>query len=54
MAESQPGEELTDEVTGQIVTFLDSLTGMLPEITTPVLPAETATTPRPSAEVLLQ
>ena len=52
MAESQLGEELTDEETNQIVAFLGSLTGELPEVTTPVLPAETAATPRPSAEVL--
>ena len=52
MAESQLGEELTGEEADQIVAFLDSLTGDLPEITTPVLPPETATTPRPTAEVL--
>ena len=52
MAESQLGEELTDDETTQIVAFLDSLTGELPPITTPVLPAETASTPRPSAEIL--
>lgn len=54
MAESQLGEELTEEETDQIVAFLDSLTGTLPEITTPILPAETATTPRPTAEILPQ
>jgi cytochrome c peroxidase len=52
MAESQLGESLTDDETTKIVAFLDSLTGELPEITTPILPAETATTPRPSAEIL--
>ena len=51
MAESQLGEELSDDEASQIVAFLDSLTGTLPEITVPVLPAETATTPRPTAEV---
>ena len=51
MAESQLGEELSDDEANQIVAFLDSLTGTLPEITVPVLPAETATTPRPTAEV---
>jgi cytochrome c peroxidase len=29
-----------------------SLTGLLPEVSVPVLPAETATTPRPTAEIL--
>ncbi|MDR5651660.1 cytochrome-c peroxidase [Ruixingdingia sedimenti] len=52
MAESQLGEELADQEADQIVAFLDSLTGTLPAITVPVLPAETATTPRPTAEVL--
>lgn len=51
MAESQLGEELSDDEANQIVAFLDSLTGTLPEITVPVLPAETAATPRPTAEV---
>jgi cytochrome c peroxidase len=54
MAESQLGEELSDQEADQLVAFLDSLTGQVPEITTPVLPAETATTPRPTAEVLPQ
>lgn len=54
MAESQLGEALSDGEADQIVAFLDSLTGTLPEITTPVLPAETATTPRPTAEILPQ
>jgi cytochrome c peroxidase len=51
MAESQLGEELKPEETAQIVAFLDSLTGALPPITLPVLPAESATTPRPTSEV---
>ena len=54
MAESQLGEELTDTEADQIVAFLGSLTGELPEITTPVLPPETATTPRPTADILPQ
>ena len=33
-----------------IVAFLESLTGKVPELTYPILPAETATTPRPSGE----
>lgn len=52
MAESQLGEALSDEEADSIVAFLDSLTGSVPEVTVPVLPAETATTPRPTAEIL--
>ncbi|RGP35327.1 cytochrome-c peroxidase [Pseudotabrizicola alkalilacus] len=51
MAESQLGEQLAPEETAQLVAFLDSLTGTLPPVTLPVLPAETAETPRPSSEV---
>ncbi|GAB1362255.1 hypothetical protein MASR1M32_14910 [Rhodobacter sp.] len=51
MAESQLGESLHPEETAQLVAFLDSLTGTLPTVTLPVLPAETATTPRPTAAV---
>lgn len=54
MAESQLGDELTDEEADQIVAFLDSLTGTMPEVTVPILPPETATTPRPTAEILQQ
>jgi len=52
MAESQLGEELTETEADQIVAFLDSLTGEMPEVTVPILPPETASTPRPTAEVL--
>ncbi len=52
MAESQLGEELADGEADQIVAFLDALTGEVPDVTVPVLPAETDTTPRPSAEIL--
>lgn len=48
MAESQLGESLKPEETAQIVAFLDSLTGTMPEVTLPVLPPETAGTPRPT------
>lgn len=51
MGESQLGESLTDEETDQIVAFLESLTGTMPEVTYPVLPPETAATPRPTAEI---
>lgn len=52
MAESQLGEELTDMEADKIVAFLGSLTGELPKVEYPVLPAETATTPRPTGEVV--
>lgn len=51
MAESQLGEALKPEETAQLVAFLDSLTGTLPAITLPVMPAETANTPRLTSEV---
>ncbi len=51
MAESQLGEELTPEETTQVVAFLESLTGTVPQITVPVLPVETASTPRPDSMV---
>jgi cytochrome c peroxidase len=51
MAESQLGEALKPEETAQLVAFLESLTGTLPAITLPVLPAETATTPRPTTMI---
>jgi cytochrome c peroxidase len=52
MADSQLGEELTDMEADQIVAFLDALTGKVPDVTVPTLPAETAGTPRPTAEVM--
>jgi len=52
MGTAQLGEELKDEEVDLIVAFLDSLTGKMPEVTYPILPAETATTPRPSGEVM--
>ncbi len=51
MGSAQLGEELTDADSEAIVAFLHSLTGAMPEITYPVLPAETKDTPRPSGEV---
>ncbi|MCB1418514.1 MAG: cytochrome-c peroxidase [Notoacmeibacter sp.] len=51
MAESQLGEELSDKEADQLVAFLGSLTGKVPEVTYPILPAETAATPRPTGEV---
>jgi len=52
MAESQLGEELDDQSVAELVAFLESLTGEVPEVTYPILPAETSTTPRPSGEVV--
>ncbi len=54
MAESQLGEEVSDERADQLVAFLESLTGTVPEVTYPILPAETATTPQPSHDILPQ
>jgi len=51
MAESQLGEALTDTEADQIVAFLESLTGEVPEVTYPILPPETAATPRPTAHI---
>jgi cytochrome c peroxidase len=51
MGVAQLGAELNEDEVSAITAFLGSLTGELPEITYPVLPPETATTPRPSGEV---
>jgi cytochrome c peroxidase len=47
MGAAQLGAELSDQDETEIVAFLGSLTGKMPEVTLPVLPAETATTPKP-------
>ncbi|TCO70514.1 cytochrome c peroxidase [Rhodovulum euryhalinum] len=52
MGVAQLGEEVSDEEAVKIVAFLESLTGEVPEVTLPTLPAETANTPRPTAEVV--
>ncbi|HMM64976.1 MAG TPA: cytochrome-c peroxidase [Mesorhizobium sp.] len=52
MGEAQLGEELNEQEVVAIVAFLGSLTGKVPEVTYPILPAETATTPRPTGEVI--
>ncbi len=51
MGSSQLGEELNEEEVGLITAFLGSLTGKMPEVTFPILPAETQETPRPTSEV---
>lgn len=52
MAESQLGAELAVEEADAIVAFLESLTGEVPEVVYPLLPSETADTPRPSGIVI--
>ncbi len=52
MASSQLGTDLAAQETTAIVAFLESLTGEMPEVVYPILPPETAATPRPTGEVL--
>ncbi|GLS29197.1 cytochrome c peroxidase [Mesorhizobium albiziae] len=52
MGTTQLGEELTEEDVDLLVAFLNSLTGKVPEVAYPILPAETATTPRPVSRIL--
>ncbi|ODN69193.1 cytochrome-c peroxidase [Methylobrevis pamukkalensis] len=52
MGTAQLGEELDEEEARLITAFLGSLTGTMPPVIYPVLPAETETTPRPSAAIL--
>ena len=52
MSSSQLGTELEPKEVDAIVAFLQSLTGEIPRIEYPLLPPETPTTPRPSAEIL--
>jgi cytochrome c peroxidase len=52
MATSQLGADLDDGQIDAITAFLGSLTGTVPEIVYPILPPETAATPRPTGEVL--
>jgi cytochrome c peroxidase len=47
MGTAQLGTEISDEEAGKIVAFLESLTGELPKVEYPILPMETADTPRP-------
>jgi cytochrome c peroxidase len=54
MGSSQLGQELNAKEVEDITAFLQSLTGKMPVVTYPVLPAETATTPRPTAEIVKQ
>ena len=54
MGSAQLGAELTDDETTAIAAFLTALTGELRPVEYPLLPAETATTPRPTAEIVAQ
>ncbi len=47
MGESQLGRTFSDAETADIVAFLGSLTGKQPQVTLPILPASSATTPAP-------
>lgn len=47
MGTAQLGTEISDDEAGKIVAFLESLTGELPKVEYPILPMETADTPRP-------
>ncbi|WP_397543607.1 cytochrome c peroxidase [Roseovarius salis] len=51
MGTAQLGMELDDDEVDKIAAFLGSLTGQMPEVTYPVLPAETLQTPRPTGDV---
>jgi len=51
MGTAQLGQELNDEEVNLIVAFLNSLTGRVPEVNVPVLPAETDATPRPDGQI---
>ena len=48
MARIQLGMTLTKEETASIVTFLHALTGKMPSVSYPILPASTKTTPKPN------
>lgn len=54
MSSSQLGTELAPKEVDAIVAFLHALTGEVPRIEYPLLPSETAETPRPSAEIVKQ
>ena len=47
MGVAQLGTQLDDEEAGLIAQFLGSLTGNQPKVEYPVLPVETADTPKP-------
>lgn len=47
MGETQLGIKISDKEAAQIETFLGALEGQKPALTLPMLPASTATTPKP-------
>jgi cytochrome c peroxidase len=47
MGTAQLGAHLSDEEAATIAAFLRSLTGEQPQVAYPILPLETAETPRP-------
>ena len=51
MGTAQLGAELNDEEVARIVAFLRTLTGRQPEVTIPVLPPSSPSTPRPDLSV---
>ncbi len=50
MGETELGKELSEKEVNSIVTFLNSLTGVKPEIPYPILPNSTESTPKPSLD----
>lgn len=54
MGDSQLGRELKDNEVDAIAAFLHSLTGYQPQITLPILPPSSATTPKPDHELPAQ
>lgn len=50
MATSQLGSELTEKEVDDVTVFLESLTGEQPQIVHPILPRETAETPKPQSK----
>jgi cytochrome c peroxidase len=52
MGTSQLGETLEAKDVDLIVAFLESLTGKAPEVTYPVMPPETGTTPQPTSAIV--
>jgi cytochrome c peroxidase len=52
MGTSQLGATLTDSEVDEIVAYLGTLTGEMPRIEYPIMPPETETTPRPTADIL--
>ena len=47
MGTSQLGQTLSDDEVTKITAYLKSLTGEQPQVTYPILPPSTATTPKP-------